>query len=143
VKKALESISFFFHPIPLLAVAIMALNDHYLKMAYPGMITGKLSDFMGVFYFPIFLCALVMLAQASLQGESARLTLRLIVCSILFTDAIMIALKLSSGFTLFIENFFARFLFEIRIWNDPTDLFALTMNELTFFYLWRWMKRPA
>ena len=38
---------------------ILAINDHYLKSYYPNMITGKLSDFVGLFIFPIFLSAIL------------------------------------------------------------------------------------
>ena len=35
-------------PFFLLAIALLALNDHVLKQRYPGWWTGKLSDFAGV-----------------------------------------------------------------------------------------------
>lgn len=38
-------------PKLLLAVLVLFLNDHVLKFAWPGLITGKLSDFAGVFAF--------------------------------------------------------------------------------------------
>ena len=31
------------------------MNDHVLKHACPGVVTGKLSDFAGLFFFPLFL----------------------------------------------------------------------------------------
>ncbi|MBO6516886.1 MAG: hypothetical protein JJ975_10085 [Bacteroidia bacterium] len=34
---------------------VLLLNDHYLKLNFPGPITGKLSDVVGLFVFPIFL----------------------------------------------------------------------------------------
>ncbi|MDO6432910.1 hypothetical protein Q4E93_20040 [Flavitalea sp. BT771] len=37
---------------------VLALNDHYLKAAYPGWLTGKLSDFAGLLIFPLFLAYL-------------------------------------------------------------------------------------
>lgn len=36
------------HPIFLLSLGTLLLNDHYLKQAYPGWLTGKLSDFSGL-----------------------------------------------------------------------------------------------
>jgi hypothetical protein len=44
-----KRIAFFIHPIPLLAVATMALNDHWLKQRFPSWVTGKLSDFAARF----------------------------------------------------------------------------------------------
>ncbi len=37
------------HPAFLGGVAVLAVNDHFLKGWWPGFITGKLSDFAGVF----------------------------------------------------------------------------------------------
>jgi hypothetical protein len=44
-------------PIPLLAIALLVANDHALKAAYPGLVTGKLSDFAGLVFFPLLLAA--------------------------------------------------------------------------------------
>lgn len=46
------------HPWFTGAVAVLALNDHVLKGAAPGPITGKLSDFAGVFILAVLLAAL-------------------------------------------------------------------------------------
>jgi len=45
------------HPWPLLAVLLLVVNDHLLKGSgwLPGWATGKLSDFAGLFFFPILL----------------------------------------------------------------------------------------
>ena len=45
------------HPALLVAVAVLLLNDHVLKSAAPGLVTGKLSDFAGLFFFPALLQA--------------------------------------------------------------------------------------
>ena len=51
--------SLLLHPLPLAAIALTALNDHLLKGsgALPGWLTGKLSDFAGLFFFPIAVVA--------------------------------------------------------------------------------------
>lgn len=43
------------HPVAIAAVATLALNDHVLKHAYPGFLTGKLSDVAGMIFFPLLL----------------------------------------------------------------------------------------
>ena len=43
------------HPMSLAAMVIMGLNDHYFKYAYASYLTGKLSDFMGLVFFPLLL----------------------------------------------------------------------------------------
>lgn len=104
----------------------MALNDHVLKYRYPGMITGKLSDFTGIFYFPIFLAALAVLVSG--KGLSRGLTLATIGCA----DILLIAVKTSPAFAAFVDATLTTHLFESRIIADPTDLVALAMNYPTY-----------
>lgn len=47
------------HPASLLALALLALNDHWFKGLGPGWLTGKLSDFAGLFYFPFLIIIFV------------------------------------------------------------------------------------
>src|SRR5262249_23942101 len=44
-------------PIAIAAIALLVVNDHVLKAAYPGFVTGKLSDFAGLMFFPLLLAA--------------------------------------------------------------------------------------
>ncbi|WP_421948522.1 hypothetical protein [Phaeodactylibacter xiamenensis] len=41
-------------PAFLLSLGLLLLNDFYLKGAFPGLLTGKLSDFAGLFAFALF-----------------------------------------------------------------------------------------
>lgn len=41
------------HPAALIALAVLVWNDHMGKALYPGLITGKLSDVAGLFFFPL------------------------------------------------------------------------------------------
>ncbi len=59
------------HPATLLSIALLLLNDHLLKALAPSWITGKLSDFAGLFFFPFIVAALL-----SLLLEKARLSVR-------------------------------------------------------------------
>ena len=47
------------NPYFLAAVAALLINDWYLKQTYHNQLTGKLSDFAGLFAFPFFLSALL------------------------------------------------------------------------------------
>ena len=47
------------HPLSLVSIALLLLNDHVLKVISPSWVTGKLSDFAGLFFFP-FLVATVL-----------------------------------------------------------------------------------
>lgn len=41
--------SIVFSPLFLVCLVLLLINDHFLKQAFPGLITGKLSDFTGLF----------------------------------------------------------------------------------------------
>ncbi len=43
------------HPVALVALAVVIVNDRVLKVNYPSDVSGKLSDFAGLVYFPLFL----------------------------------------------------------------------------------------
>lgn len=45
------------HPGVVLAIVLLAVNDQWAKAAWPGLLTGKLSDFAGLAAFPLFLQA--------------------------------------------------------------------------------------
>jgi hypothetical protein len=52
------------HAVPIGALIILLLNDHWWKRAYPSFVTGKLSDVAGLIFFPLLLQALGELARA-------------------------------------------------------------------------------
>lgn len=110
-------------PLALGAVALLALNDHWLKRAWPGLVTGKLSDLAGCFVLPLFLSAL--LACATRWPLARRLAVGAGATVVFFT-----ALKLSPA----VAGAVARALdlsalglggWRSRIVADPTDLVAL------------------
>ncbi|MET0789509.1 MAG: hypothetical protein ABWY33_09725 [Cellulomonas sp.] len=45
------------HPVALVSLGVLLLNDHVLKAAAPGWVTGKLSDLAGLTFFPFLLLA--------------------------------------------------------------------------------------
>jgi hypothetical protein len=76
-----EALRWLGAPATLLALAVLALNDHVLKQAAPGVVTGKLSDVAGLVVAPPLLAvALAILrvprpAQVSLVATGVGFTL--------------------------------------------------------------------
>jgi hypothetical protein len=95
------------------AVALLVVNDHVLKGAgvLPGWLTGKLSDFAGLFFFPILLVTLA----AWFVGRRAWMP----AAASWLTGAVFAGLKLSPMLALWAT----------RVWGpvvcDPSDLVAL------------------
>lgn len=60
------------HPLVLTAVFLVAVNDHILKQSVlAGAVTGKLSDFAGLFFFPFLLLDLLSLVRREWQDSTA------------------------------------------------------------------------
>ncbi len=83
----------FLHPLPLLALAALVLNDHYGKAAWPGPVTGKLSDVAGMVFFPLFLQGLVEVAQSA-TGRAWGPSRRALIGCIVATIVVFAAVKL-------------------------------------------------
>ena len=83
------------HPAALAAIAVLVLNDHVLKQAWPGLVTGKLSDVAGMVFFPLFLQGVCEIAQACWKPASWRPSRRVLIAAALATAAVFAAVKLS------------------------------------------------
>jgi len=72
-----------------LAVVVLFANDHVLKHAFPGFITGKLSDVAGMIFFPVLLTVLLWaLVPASRRTDAAHdrlLALACVATAVVFT----------------------------------------------------------
>ena len=52
------------HPVALVAIAVLVLNDHWWKAEFGNWLTGKLSDVAGMIFFPLLLQAIWELLRA-------------------------------------------------------------------------------
>jgi len=76
------------HPVVLVAVAVLVINDHWLKHHHPGVVSGKLSDVAGLAFFPLLLVALWELVTGVRSERRPRATLVAMACTgIAFTLA--------------------------------------------------------
>ena len=51
--------SLLLHPVFILSLTVLLLNDFYWKYSFHNWLTGKLSDFAGLIVLPVFLMALM------------------------------------------------------------------------------------
>jgi len=58
-------------PVAIAAIGLLLLNDHVLKALWPGALTGKLSDFAGLAFFPLLLVGAWELVAARLERPEA------------------------------------------------------------------------
>ena len=80
------------HPIVALAVGLLLVNDHVLKAASPSPLTGKLSDFAGLAFFPLLLVSLWEVATDA-RGSWKWPSIRPLAVATVATAAVFIAAK--------------------------------------------------
>jgi di/tricarboxylate transporter len=131
-------VSYFVHPVPLSAVALMVVNDHDLKYRFPSWWTGKLSDFAGLFFFPLFLVALYNLFRnlTTRQPEVFHwINSRQLLLSIVVADAILAGVKVSPTVRLVYLTFIEWVVgLPSQVTADPSDILALFVNPLTYVF---------
>ena len=82
------------HPLALAAVALLIVNDHFLKQAYPGFVTGKLSDFAGLVFFPLLLVAAYEVGASAAARRSVIAGRRALLLAAGATAVVFVAIKL-------------------------------------------------
>lgn len=80
------------HPLAVGALGLLVLNDHLLKAAWPGFVTGKLSDLAGLAFFPILLMSGWELALRA-AGRWHRPDARVLVLAILASTVGFVLVK--------------------------------------------------
>jgi hypothetical protein len=133
----------FFAPLPLAAVALMAVNDRFLKGWFGNAVTGKLSDIAICFFLPLFTSALLGLVWR--KHPRVRVLVGAGIASFVyiaqeiwpgFRDAFLAALHVV-GAPLGMDRF--------QLTEDLTDLLTLLMVPLAVAYGWKRLRqqRPA
>lgn len=117
------------HPVSVGAVAVLLVNDHYLKGAHPGWITGKVSDFAGLVFFPLLVAVAMTLVIRSRHVITAAIALTAASFSVIKTvpiaaDATEQAMASMIGL-------------RSQIVVDPTDLIALPAVAVAW---WIWAR---
>ena len=132
-RIALKALS---HPLSLLSILILLLNDHLLKVVVPSQLTGKLSDFAGLFFFPFLLAGSLGLVGESL-GFSSRPIARI---AFGVTTLWFAGIKTIPAFNTFTAEVAEVFLGHPTFYVlDPTDLISLVVLPFAW-NLWRKME---
>lgn len=129
-----KSLSFFIHPIPLVSVVIMALNDHFLKYQFHNALTGKLSDVMGIFFFPLYLCAIYILMRSLLGQSKIKLESCHLLVSIGITSIIYTVINTSLEVAQFYELVMGKIGFPSKVTLDASDLLVLPVCLFTYLF---------
>jgi hypothetical protein len=126
------------HPLTVLSIAVLLLNDHVLKTYHPSWLTGKLSDFAGLFFFPF-----IVTAGLSLIFESFKLKHQKIGQIAFCLVAIwFVSLKTIVAFNSLTSQLASALIgLPINFILDPTDLIAL-VTMIPAWKLWHKTEQP-
>jgi hypothetical protein len=115
-------------------VALLAINDHWLKHAglLPAGLTGKLSDFAGLFFFPMLLMALGR-AGIALRGAMPEPRPAALLMAIVATGLGFAATKATAWGADFYRTVLGHVVGPVRFVADPTDLVALAILPPSYF----------
>jgi hypothetical protein len=135
-------------PLPLCALALLAANDWWLKGSRaPVWLTGKLSDFAGIFVFPLVATAAfdVLLWIAWRLGARVDFTLRRwkLATAMALTVAGFTVLKLWPAGSEALVRLMRVMVPRAHVHQDATDLLAFAMLPLTWWYGRRVLARGA
>jgi hypothetical protein len=61
------------HPVVLAAIVVFIVNDHLLRPGHPGWLTGKLSDVVGLIFFPVLLAAVAEVVSPMARRHAAAM----------------------------------------------------------------------
>lgn len=130
---------------PLVIASILALlvNDHLLKATAPSWLTGKLSDFAGLFFFPFVLGAALEWAAGLARRlfgarAAAPCPAAALRAAFALTAALFVAVKTLPPVSALVVDLLSRITgLPGQIVLDPTDLAALAM----FWPAWRLWRR--
>ena len=137
---------------PLLAAAVIAGNDLWLKANHPGLVSGKLSDLAINFLLPLVLVAAwqwSVFAIDAFSGRRCRAPRLPVVWAVAISAGYFAALQLFPAFTdvhvALIRVLGAPLGIATPATNtpDPTDLFTLVTAPLALLYALRQRRRSS
>ncbi len=117
----------FRHPLMIGSIVLLLVNDHLLKAYSPSWLTGKLSDFAGLFFFP-FLLALALHRVA--RDEDRALRWGLALTGLVFA-AIKTLPEANAAFTGLVSRALGP---SVRFVLDPTDLIAMAVLPAAWLF---------
>ncbi|MDQ3333744.1 MAG: hypothetical protein M4D80_01060 [Myxococcota bacterium] len=129
-------------PLPLLALAVLALNDWVLKPlapeTLPFWLTGKLSDFAGLAVFPLVATAAfdILAWIAWRAGANVDFTLRRwkLVVTTALTGGVFMLMKLVPEIALAVARAIGLAFGGAAVMPDPTDLIALPALAFAWWF---------
>ncbi len=115
------------HPVALVAMGVVIINDRWIKIHHPGLVSGKLSDFAGLIYFPLFVATLVEVCRWAFRSKRWTVTPRFVGGVATVTGVVFTLAKVTSW-----GGDAYRTVFGVVWW--PADAFPNLLPSLSVFH---------
>ncbi|WP_435204840.1 hypothetical protein [Micromonospora sp. bgisy143] len=125
------------HPTTLLALVVLVVNDRVLKAAFPGLVTGKLSDVAGLVLAPPLVAVLLTLLVPRLPARRAALV------GLVAVGAGFAVVKTSGYAAELASSAWTTLAGPSLVRADRTDLFTLPALGLAWWSWTRARRRPV
>ncbi|MCD6284360.1 MAG: hypothetical protein J7M39_00420, partial [Anaerolineae bacterium] len=140
LARALRALA---HPVTVMCVLMLLLNDHVLRLQWPSWATGKLGDVAWLAFAPLVVALPLALLVPGLtprrsRRAHSRITIGIALALVGALFAVVKALPVATA--AFGRSFRALFGWSPRMVCDPTDLLALPALALPY---WTWMRAGA
>jgi hypothetical protein len=131
-KNLQNSLRCLQHPSTILSIAILLMNDQVLKVVYPSWITGKLSDFAGLFFFPFIVSVILGISLSKFRISKinlGKISFGLVVVWFSLIKTIPLVNALTTDLSSILLGYRTIFIL------DPTDLVAL-LSTIPAYIIW-------
>lgn len=135
-----KKLKFFVNPIVFLSILVMVINDHFLKATFHNDLTGKLSDIFGLFFFPLFLSA-GLIITGHFFGRNITLNRKIILWTIALGTLMFTLVNIWVPFHIFYESALQAIGIPSESTMDPTDLYCIPVVVLTYLHAQRYFKK--
>lgn len=120
-------------PVPLVALLVLVVNDHWLKFAgvLPGWLTGKLSDFAGLIVAPLVIVEACQLLRV--RGSLMRQTA--IACAVIGLGFALVKTTepMNALYVAISRALLSPLSWRVAALTDPTDIIALAALAAPLF----------
>ena len=148
------------HPVTVAGVLLLLINDHLLKPAFPGIVTGKLSDVAGLVMAPALVAVLLTRPAAALatrlrvafprveqhmvhaERPGTELLRRSDVAAVVLTGLLFALVKTTETGAETASQVWTFLAGPSRVLADPTDLLALPALAAAWWARNRSLRRP-
>jgi len=115
-------------PSVIASVLVLILNDHVLKVYFPSFLSGKLSDFAGLYFFPFLLAPALSLILPRQFQDTRKVGL----AAIGITGLAFTGIKTVPGLNAWAEGLIQTWSGAAVVVQDPTDITALVSLPLSW-----------